>query len=314
MAQPVTVLSTGGTIALSRTGRAVTALTGAELVAAVPSLVEIEDLRVETVCELASSHLETQDALHIAQAAVRQAGLGRGVVVTHGTDTLEETAYLTDVMYGGGSPIVFTGASRPASAPGADGPANLVDAVAVASSDDARGYGVLVAFAGDVHAARYVRKVDSAAVAPFESPARGPVGRITEGRIDLGAIPIRLAPVVPEHLNARVPIVPTWLGDDGTMISAAADGCADGLVIQTLGAGRLGPPALDALRAASANIPVVATTRPERGAVLRETGIRDVAVAAGRLSSAAARMKLLACLGAGLRRAEIAEAFRHDDA
>ena len=321
MRRPVTILSTGGTIAMSGDRMAVPALDGAALVAAVPALAAVPDLEVESVCELASSHLDTDDALTIAQAALRHAARDRGVVVTHGTDTLEETAYLTDVMYGGECPIVFTGAIRPASAPGADGPANLADAVALASSIGGLGLGVIIVFAGRIHAARYARKMDSTAAEPFGSPHGGAIGVIHEGRANIGTFPVRRPPVVPTHLALRVPIVPTWLGDDGALIRAATADDAQGLVIQTLGAGHLGPRALAALREAVTRLPVVATTRPERGAILYETygfegkeaDIRELAVAAGGLSAPAARMKLLACLGAGLDRDGIAAAFLHDD-
>jgi L-asparaginase len=317
----VTILSTGGTIAMAGDRMAVPALNGDALVAAVPALAEVEDLIVESVCEVASSHLDGPDALRIAETAVRHANLGRGVVVTHGTDTLEETAYLTDVMYGGDAPIVFTGAMRSADSPGADGPVNLAESVALASSDKAVGLGVVVVFAGRVHAARYVRKMDSTAAEPFGSPHGGPIGVILEGRVNIGTAPIRRPPVTPTHLDLRVSIVPTWLGDDGALIRAAFRDGAHGLVVQTLGAGHLGPRALAAVREASASIPVVATTRPERGAILYETygfegkeaDVRELAVAAGGLSAPAARMKLLACLGAGLDRDGIAAAFEHDD-
>ena len=321
MPRAVTILTTGGTIAMSGVRMAVPALDGAALVAAVPTLAAAADLEVRTVCNLPGSHLDTPDALLIAEAALAAAERGRGVVITHGTDTLEETAYLTDVMYGGEAPVVLTGAIRPAGAPSADGPVNLADAVALAASDDAAGLGVVVVFAGRIHAARYVRKMDSTAAEPFRSPHGGAIGVIHEGRVNIGSFPVRRPPVVPTHLDLRVPIVPTWLGDDGALIRAAAADHADGLVVSTLGAGHLGPRALAALRDTVVSIPVVATTRPERGAILYETygfegkeaDIRELAVAAGGLSAQAGRMKLLACLGAGLDRAGIAEAFLHDD-
>jgi len=321
MPRAVTILSTGGTIAMTGFRMAVPALDGAALVAAVPALAAVPDLEVRSVCNLPGSHLDTLDALLVAEAALQETARGRGVVVTHGTDTLEETAYLTDVMYGGDCPVVFTGAIRPASAPGADGPANLADAVALAASTAGSGLGVVVVFAGRVHAARYVRKMDSTAAEPFRSPHGGTIGVIHEGRVNIGTYPVRRPPVVPSHLALRVPIVPTWLGDDGALIRAATADHAHGLVVSTLGAGHLGPRALAALRDAVATIPVVATTRPERGAILYETygfegkeaDIRELAVAAGGLSAQAARMKLLACLGAGLGRSGIVEAFRHDD-
>jgi L-asparaginase len=128
--------------------------------------------------------------------------------------------------------------------------------------------------------------------------------------------------VVPATLDAYVPIVPTWLGDDGALLRAAMSGGVDGIVLVTLGAGHVGPRVLPELRAAAARVPVVATTRPERGAVLRatygfegsEADVRAAgAIAAGELSPQAARMKLLACLGAGLDLARTSEAFAPDD-
>jgi L-asparaginase len=321
MLRPVHVISAGGTIAMSG-DRAVPALDADALIAAVPALAEVPGLRAESVANLPGSHVSGDDALAIARAAIAAGLAGRGAVVTHGTDTLEETAFLCDVMYDGGPPIVFTGAIRPASASGADGPANLADAVAVAAAQEAEDLGVVVLFAGQIHAARAVRKVDSTAPEAFGSPGRGPIGHVRERRVAIETRPIRRPAVVPDHLDGFVPVVPTWLGDDGTLLRAAVGAGADGLVVVTLGAGHVGPRVLAVLREAVAAVPVVATTRPERGAVLHETygfegceaDVRATGVvAAGALSSQAARIKLLACLGAGLGREEIARAFAPDD-
>jgi L-asparaginase len=134
------------------------------------------------------------DALEVARTAAAEAEAGRGVVVTHGTDTLEETAVLCDLLYAGEAPLVFTGAIRPGSAPGADGPANLLDAVAVAGAAGAAGLGCVVVFGGEIHAARTVRKVDSAGPSAFGSPGTGPVGRVVEGRLAICARPGRSLP------------------------------------------------------------------------------------------------------------------------
>src|SRR5205807_6814231 len=118
--------------------------------------------------------------------------------------------------------IVLTGANRPGSAPGADGAANLIDAVALAGSSAAGGLGVVVVFGGEVHAAMTVRKVDSTGPAAFGSPVAGPVGRVVEGRVWLHSRPVRPAPLDVERLDSRVPIVPTALGDDGHALGEAA--------------------------------------------------------------------------------------------
>ena len=125
----------------------------------------------ETVINVPSAHLTLEDQLHICREARDAARRGIGVVITHGTDTLEETAMLADVVHDAEAPIVITGAIRPASAPGADGPANLSDAVSVAASEAAAGMGVLVVFGGEIHHARCVRKTDTTSLVAFSSPA-----------------------------------------------------------------------------------------------------------------------------------------------
>jgi L-asparaginase len=318
------VLAAGGTIAMAASGAAPASpsLDAEGLLAAVPALAELPDLRARTVDRRPSVQLDAVGALALARAAQVEADSGRGVVVAHGTDTLEEVALLTDLLYAGDAPIVFTGAMRPASAAGADGPANLVDAVTVAASDDAAGLGVLVAFAGRVHAARAVRKVDSTAPDAFASPRLGPVGRVQEGRARISRRVERFPPVPVAALDASVHVVTAGLGTDGAMVDAAVETGADGLVAVVLGAGHTPPPFLAALRRAAARIPVVATVRPARGAILRGTyafegAERDLRAAqvicAGALSPAAARVKLMACLGAGYTTVATAGAFAGDD-
>jgi len=292
------------------------------LIAAVPPLAAHGDLVARTVDRRPSAQLDGAGALAIARASAEEAGLGRGVVVTHGTDTLEEVAFLCDLVYGGEEPVVFTGAMRPASAPGADGPANLADAVAVAGSEEAAGLGAVVVFAGEVHAARSVRKADSTAPGAFSSPRDGPLGRVAEGRALIERRVARRPPLDVQRLDAVVHVVSAGLAADAALLDAAVEAGADGIVAVALGAGHVSPPFLRGLERAAARAPVVATVRCESGAILRGTyGFEGAegdlrasgAVCAGGLSPAAARVKLMACLGAGLDRAGIAEAFAPDD-
>ena len=125
-------------------------------------------------------------------------------MLTTGTDTMEEIAALCGLTYGGDAPIVITGANRPGSAPGADGPANLLDAIILARAPAAGGLGVVVAFGGEVHAAMTVRKIDSTGPVAFGSPTAGPVGRIVEGRVWLHATPRRPTPIAVQRLEHRV--------------------------------------------------------------------------------------------------------------
>lgn len=307
--RPVTVLSTGGTIAMAG-ARARPAVDVASLVAAIPALAETRDLRTRSVVEKPGAHLDTNDVLALARATFEEAAAGRGVVITHGTDTIEETAVLCDVLHGGDAPIVLTGAIRPSGAPGADGPANLLDAVAAAGAARAAGLGAIVCLAGELHAARAVRKVSSISPAAFGSPSCGPIGSVAEGRVRIVATPARPTPLpVPRTLDARVPIVPTFLGDDGHGLRAAVRDGAQAIVFVALGAGHVAPAVLAALREAAAAVPVAVTLWPERGLLLRETygfegceaDVRSTgALTAGSLSPRAARMILLAGIGGGV--------------
>lgn len=320
-ARPLHLVAAGGTIAM-RGRLAVPALDGAALVQAVPELAALGPLAVESVCGLPGAQMGLADALAVARAAARAAADGAGVVVTHGTDTLEETAFLCDLLYGGQAPIVFTGAIRPGSHASADGPGNLLDACHAAAAAAAAGLGVLVCFAGELHAARAVRKVDSTSPRAFGSPGGGPLGRVDDGgAVRIDARPPRRATLAVERLDGRVPIFTAALGEASASVHALATG-ADGLVAVAFGAGHLHPDVLGALAEVADRIPVVATVRPERGRVLRATygfagSERDLRasplIVAGALSPAAARIKLLACLGAGCDADRIRAAFAPDD-
>jgi L-asparaginase len=319
--RPVRLLAAGGTIAMQGE-QAVPALDAAQLIGAIPALQRFSRLEAENVLGLPGPQISLGQALMLAHRACEVADAREGVVVTTGTDTLEELAALCSLIYGGDAPIVFTGANRPASAAGADGPANLLDAVALAAWAQAAELGVVVVFGGEIHAGLSARKVDSTGPAAFGSPVAGPIGRVVEGRVWLHARPLRCAPLAPATLEHRVAIVTAALGDDGATLRAAAAG-SDGVVIVTLGAGHLPPAMLRELRAALERVPVVLTCRPERGSMLRATygfegAERDLrasgAACAPFLSAVAARIALLCCLGAGLDRRGIAAALAPWDA
>jgi L-asparaginase len=318
----VTVLAAGGTIAMAGEGRAIPELDAAGLVAAVPALADVAGLQARTLGSWPGVHVSAADALDVARAAAAEAASGRGVVVTHGTDTLEETAVLCDLLHGADAPVVVTGAIRPASAVGADGPANLLDAVRAAGDRATAGLGALVAFAGELHAARAVRKSDSVSPRAFSSPRTGPVGRVAEASVEVWSAPPRHPPLPVAQLDARVDVLSAGLGSDGALVEAALAAGADGLVAVLLGAGHAPPAFLEACRAAAGRVPVVACVRPESGRILRATygfegGERDVRdaglILAPALSPAAARIMLMACLGAGYSRVATAAAFAPSD-
>jgi L-asparaginase len=318
--RPVRVLAAGGTIAM-RGEQAVPALDASELVEQLPQVAGFR-LEAETVLSLPSAQITLSDALDLARRACTAADSGEGVVLTTGTDTMEEVAAVCGLTYGGEAPIVITGANRPGSAPGADGPANLLDAIILARAPAAAGLGVVVAFGGEVHAAMTVRKVDSTGPVAFGSPTAGPVGRIVEGRVWLHATPRRPTPIAVQRLEHRVSTVSTGLGDDGALLRHAAE-ISDGVVLIALGAGHLSKEVLAELRRAAERVPVVITCRPDRSSMLFSTygfegAERDLrasgAICAPFLSAAAARVALLCGLGADLDRDGIAAALAPFDA
>jgi L-asparaginase len=320
-ARPVRLLAAGGTISMQGE-HAVPALDAGQLVSAIPELRAFPQLEAENVLGLPGPQITLQQALTLARRAAAAAASGESVVITTGTDTLEELAMLCALTYDGEAPIVVTGANRPASAVGADGPANLLDAITLAAAESAQGLGVVVVFGGEVHGATTVRKVDSTGPGAFASPLTGPIGRIVEGRVWLNARPLRPPSMAPRTLQHRVPILTAVLGDDGELLRTAA-GTSDGLVVAAFGAGHVTPGMLRALREAVERVPVVVTVRPERGSMLHATygfegSERDVrasgAACAPFLSAPAARIAVLCCLGAGLDRGAIATALAPWDA
>src|SRR5690606_17020411 len=194
-----------------------------------------------------------------------------GVVVTQGTDTVEETAFVLDLVLPGPAPVVVTGAMRPPGAAGADGPANLLAAVQVAADPAARGLGVLAVFDDQVHAAARVRKSRASGPGAFTSPDTGPLGWVAEGELHVLARPassITVPPVEAAALAAvRVAIATVPLGDDGGLLAAVGGLGYDGVVIEAMGAGH-GPPHLVApLTALAAEIPVVLASRTGAGLI-----------------------------------------------
>ncbi len=315
------LLAAGGTISM-KGEHAVPTLDAAGLVAAIPELERFPGLQAENVLGLPGPQISLDQGLGLARQAVAAASRGDGVVITTGTDTLEELAMLCAMTYGDEAPIVLTGANRPASAPGADGPANLLDAVALAASPHAAGLGAVVVFGGEILAATSARKVESTGPSAFASPVAGPLGRVVEGRIWLHARPLRQAPLDAGTISHAVPILSAALGEDGSLLRAAGES-ADGIVVEAFGAGHLTPGMLHALRDAVDRVPVVITVAPERGSMMHATygfegSERDVrasgAVCAPFLSARAARIALLCCLGAGLERDGIAAALAAWDA
>lgn len=239
----VVVLATGGTIS-SRSGANGAVPTDSAVALVEASARDAQETTVETLDVLRknSFNLSMADLRRISSAIAEQFERAEvdGVVVTHGTDTLEESAYLADLVHSDDRPAVFTGAQRAADHPASDGPENLADAVAVAASPEARGRGVLVVFAGSIFAARGLQKVHSVASAPFAGRGRGTIGTVVGGQVRFWARPERGIPLAqpsPEFDQRRVDAVLCYPGSGSVAFDAILAAGARGIVIEGTGTG-----------------------------------------------------------------------------
>jgi len=241
-----------------------------------------------------------------------------GIVVTHGTDSLEESAYLVARSLGAEKPVVFTGAMRTASDLGWDGPANLLDAVRVAASPDARGNGVMVTLSGRVFAGIDVTKSHTHLLDAFESPGLGPIAVIDDGAVIFRrSLPPLPRPLAPGEPATPVDIVYAWAGADARLLDASRS-TARAVVVAAMGRGNVPPAMVPGIeRWIADDKPVVIASRAQRGRVgetygypggarrLREAG----AILAGGRRPQQARVDLMLALGLDMRGAELTELF-----
>lgn len=270
------VIAMGGTIAMSDGGGhgVVPTLSAEMLVAAVPALERVAAIHATSFRQLPGAHLGFADLEALAQAIEAAVANGtQGVVVTQGTDTVEETAFALDRLLDLEAPVVVTGAMRNPTLPGADGPANLLAAAQVAVSEEARRLGVLVVMNDEIHAARFVRKVHTSSPSAFASPLAGPIGFASEGRVRILVRPGRVPPLPAAGPSADAPValLSPGLGDDGRLIRAAVAAGFAGLVIDGMGGGHVAPDAADAVQEAARVVPIILASRTGTGEVLRST-------------------------------------------
>ncbi|MFF2651896.1 asparaginase [Streptomyces sp. NPDC058045] len=270
MPAEVAVYTLGGTISAAG-GGGDTRLTGAQVLAAVGVP---EDIRVtlHDFRHLPSASLTIDDITELAAHTRQSRAAGIGTVVVQGTDTLEETAFLLDLLCAPGTPVVVTGAMRRPDTPGADGPANLAAAITTAADPACRDLGVLAVLGDEIHAARHVRKAHTTSLTALASPGAGPLGRIVEGRPHILLRPP--APTVPRPLRptrpVRVALLTLTLGDGGELLDAV-DARFDGLVLAAFGAGHVPARLVGPLAALAARMPVVFASRTGAGPVLTHT-------------------------------------------
>jgi L-asparaginase len=272
----VVVLSTGGTIASKQNpskGGYEAALSGEDLVGAIPAIRKIAQIQVEQISNISSSDITPEIWMRLAGRVndlLAKPNIA-GIVVTHGTNTLEETAYFLDLTTTSTKPVILAGAQRPASDPDSDGPRNLLDAIRVAVSPEAVNKGTLVVMNGQINPARDVTKTNTSQVETFRSLEFGQLGVVDEDGVRFYRAPLRRQTIAvgPQTVLGRVDIIVNYAGADGLLIrSLLRAGDVNGLVIAGMGLGGVTSVMFDAIKEARAKgVPVVISTRVPTGRV-----------------------------------------------
>lgn len=317
----VTLVACGGTIATVPSDDLVLQRSGQELLSSVAEIESLAKFQTRDVVGKPSHLMLLDDIATVARTgceAAEEAGV-KGVVVTHGTDILEEVAFLTDLWHDSEVPVVFTGAQRNAASPDGDGPGNIRDSIRVAISPQARGAGVVVCFAGQVFPATRVRKSDTISLHAFD--ALGDVlGRVSAGEVRLYGRHDRPRVIRPRRLGESVYLVRLCAAADGTLIDAAVNAGANAVVVEAFGAGTAPAVVVDSVAAATQRGVLVAfVSRCERGGLWSQSGrgnyddlIEAGAVPLQEIDGGKARILLLALLGAhGGDRDAVRERLKH---
>src|SRR4051794_464412 len=291
------------------TGKLVPAVSGEELVELL-AWPEAPPLELDDFAHVPSFDMHGELSLELGRRIATHARRDdlAGVVVTHGTDTMEESVYLADRLLDSDLPVVFTGAQRGADQPDSDGPRNFRDAIRTAATAAARGRGAMIAFAGELHAAREARKVDTSGLRAFGSPGYGPIGHVDGERVVFARRPERRPPLAAPAALAPVDLIRLHAGSDSRFLRASADSGARGIVLEATGRGNANDQVVEGVReVVDAGVVVAVCSRCVEGRVepvYGRGGGRDLAEAgalfAGDLAGPKARVLLQLALGAGL--------------
>nr|WP_241667577.1 asparaginase [Pseudomonas caspiana] len=325
-AQPVVqFIATGGTIAMKIdpvTKGVVPAISGDDLMQTVPDAGKYAIVEVNNFSNMSANYVEAKWWTRLTKAV--DDALARpevaGVVIAHGTDTMEETAYWLDLTVKSDKPVILIGAQRNASSPDFDGPRNLLNAIRIATTAQARGKGVMLAMNNQINAARSVTKTHTGDVETFKSGDFGFLGEVWEDKVIFTNAPLRR-----QHIDIgtaempRVEILAMFGGADGSLLRYAVDQGAKGIVVQAVGMGNMNVSMFEAVKyALSKNVPVVVATRVPNGRTMPvygfvgggKTSYEAGAVMAGDLSPQKARLLLMLLLQSGISgQAELQAAF-----
>lgn len=319
----IAVVFNGGTISMKvdeRIKAAVPSLTGEEIMSMVTGIEEFAEIESYSFSSMPSPHMTLETMLKLSKFTtelVEREDID-GVVITHGTDTLEETAYLLDLTVRTKKPVVVTGAMRSGSELGYDGPFNLATSICTAISDEAVGRGVLVCFNGELNSASEVTKANSMALNAFRTPNFGPIGIVDNDNVIFYRDANYSEKYDVSEIKKQVALIKCVVDMDSSYIDYLIEKGCGGIVIEALGRGNVPPKMVDGIKKATElNIPVVVVSRCFEGRVFESYGyegggkqLKDLGVIFGdTLPGQKARIKLILAINSGMNIHEIARAF-----
>jgi L-asparaginase len=319
----IVLVFTGGTISMRHdvtAGGAIPSLRGRDILALAPGIDRYADLEVDDWGAYPGPHMTMERMWDLRRRLLEHLERADvdGIVVTHGTDSLEESAYLMARSISTAKPVVFTGAMRTSSDLGWDGPGNLGAAVRVAASPASRGQGAMVVMSDRIYSALDVTKVHTSMLDAFDSPGLGPLGVVDDGAVIFRrALPDNVTTLEPESLGGPVDIVSAWAGADSRLLKASLEE-GRGVVIAAMGRGNVPPEMLEGIDAfIAAKKPVIITSRSARGRVGPTYGypgagrrlLERGAIMGGARRPQQARIDLMLALGMGLSVEEIRAVF-----
>lgn len=319
----ILIVFTGGTFSMmidEKTGGAVPRYSGNELLAMIPEVKSLAEIECFDFGKYPGPHVTPELMLDLSKKINAKLKTEKydGIIVTHGTDTLEETAYFLDLTIKTEIPIVVIGAMKNSSEPDWDGPRNLIDALTICLNDNSKNLGVLVCLNGEINAASEVTKIYSDSVESFKSLDFGMLGFVQNRRVIFNRLPRRLETIETQKINPNVDLLTVYAGMDEKFFKFSADSKVDGIVVEALGVGNVPPPAFEGIKyAVEKGIPVVLTSRcpagetddiysyPGAGKHLHDLGV----IFSDYLNGQKARIKLMIVLGLTNKYNEIKKYF-----
>jgi len=307
----ILIVFTGGTFSMKideETRAAIPYFHGEELIKLIPEAKNLANISTYEFGNYPGPHMTPPLMLKLSKEIkkfVNDENID-GIIITHGTDTLEETAYFLDLVIKTEKPIVVIGAMKTSSEPDWDGPRNLLDAIHIINNPNSRGLGVLVCLNGEINAASEVTKTHTEDIETFRSLDFGALGFVEKGKVIYNRLPRKLEKFETEKINPNVDLIKVYAGMDEKFFRFSADSGVDGIVVEAMGVGNVPPKAFDGIKyAVEKNIPVVLVSRcpagetldiygyPGAGKWLKQIGV----IFAEYLNGQKARIKLIVCLG-----------------